>query len=330
MSERRFPRCILATTVVPWTERFTLDEALYREQIARLLAAGYQHLYAFGTAGEGYAVDEPQFEQVARVFVDEMRQGSPGAEPMLGVINLSMQTIIRRIAFARDTLGVRQFQISLPSWGALDAREVWTFFDTVLGAFEDCQFLHYNLLRTGRLVTAPEYAAIAADHPNLVATKNSTDSMQRVRDLLDGAPLLQHFLNERGFVYGSLIGECGLLISLATTNHAMGQKLFEAGCTHDVATLLGLDAELHQISGAFHDLVSGGATLIDGAFDKVLWRLHDRRFPLRLLPPYDGATESSADAFRRFLEERFPAWAPQPASTSVAPDAAGQNRGQAT
>ncbi len=309
MSARRFPRCILATTVVPWTERFTLDEGLYRSQVARLLAAGYTHLYVFGTAGEGYAVDDVQYEQVARVFVDEMRQGQ--AEPMVGVIGLSMETIKRRIGFARDELGVRQFQISLPSWGALESDEVRTFFDGVLGAFEDCQFLHYNLLRTKRLVTADEYAAIAADHPNLAATKNSTDSMQRVRDLLDGAPSLQHFLNERGYVYGSLVGECGLLISLASTNHAMGRRLFEAGCARDVETLVRMDAQLHQISRAFHATVAAGATLIDGAFDKVLWWLHDRRFPLRLLPPYHGAAESNASAFREFLEARYPAWAPQ-------------------
>jgi dihydrodipicolinate synthase/N-acetylneuraminate lyase len=262
----------------------------------------------FGTAGEGYAVDDLQFEQIARVFVDEMRSGQ--AEPMVGVISLSLETILRRIAFARNSLGVRLFQISLPSWGALEDAEVRAFFDTVLGRFDDCQFLHYNLLRTKRLVTAGEYAAIAADHPNLVATKNSTDSMQRVRDLLDGAPMLQHFLNERGFVYGSLIGECGLLISLASTNHDAGRRYFDAGRSRDMQTLLQLEGELHEISKEFHACVGGGVNRIDGAYDKVLWRLHDPRFPLRLLPPYAGASESSTDAFLRFLREHYPHWAP--------------------
>jgi dihydrodipicolinate synthase/N-acetylneuraminate lyase len=227
VSAQRFPRCILATTVVPWTEAYALDEGLYRDQISHLLQAGITHLYVFGTAGEGYAVDDAQFEQVARVFVDEMRQG--GAEPMLGVINLSQQTIERRIAWARGTLGVKLFQVSLPSWGALEDHEVRSFFDDVLGRFEDCQFLHYNLLRTKRLVSADEYGLIAADHPNLVATKNSTDSMQRIRDLLERAPMLQHFLNERGFLYGSLIGECGFLVSLASTNLLRAHAYIAAG-----------------------------------------------------------------------------------------------------
>jgi dihydrodipicolinate synthase/N-acetylneuraminate lyase len=302
----------MATAVVPWTETYALDEGLFRHEVATLLAAGYGHLYVFGTAGEGYAVEDAQFEHIARVFAQAMRAGN--AEAMVGVISLSMETILRRIALARDTLGVRLFQVSLPSWGALTDAEVRTFFDAVLGRFEDCQFLHYNLLRTKRLLTAGEYAAIAADHPNLVATKNSTDSLLGVRELLDGAPMLQHFLNEHGFLFGSLIGQCGLLISLATINLAMGRHYFDAGRARDVDTLVKLERELSQIGQALAAMIGGDAVRIDGAFDKVLWRLHDPRFPLRLLPPYEGADPSAADEFLKFLREHHPRWAPQAGS----------------
>jgi dihydrodipicolinate synthase/N-acetylneuraminate lyase len=305
----RFPASVLATAVVPWTDDWRFDEGLFRDEVRSLLGAEYRNLYIFGTAGEGYAVDDSQFEQVARVFADEMRADS--AEPMVGVISLSQATMLRRIEWARDTLGVRLFQISLPSWGALEADEVRSFFDAALGRFEDCRFLHYNLLRTKRLVSAAEYAAIAADHPNLVATKNSTDAMQRVRDLLDQASDLRHFLNERGFLYGSLVGECGFLISLATLNQAMGRAYFEAGRTRNVERLLEMDRDLHAISGAFHRIVAQGASLIDGAYDKVLWRLHDPRFPLRLLPPYHGATESASAEFLAWLRQHYPRWSPQ-------------------
>jgi dihydrodipicolinate synthase/N-acetylneuraminate lyase len=305
---RRFPACIMATVVVPWTQDHALDERTFRREIATLLDAGYSHLYIFGTAGEGYAVDDAHFEQVSRVFVDEIRGG--GAEPMIGVISLSLEAILRRIALARDSLGVRQFQVSLPSWGALQEIEVRAFFDAVLGRFDTCEFLHYNLLRSKRLVTAAEYAQIAADHANLVATKNSTDSMQRIRDLLKIAPTLRHFLSERGFAYGSLIDECGLLISLATTNLRMGRRYFEAGHAGDGDTLLQLEGELAEISREFSRCVGGGKTYIDGAYDKALWRLHDPEFPLRLLPPYEGADAEAVERFRGFLCERYPHWAP--------------------
>jgi dihydrodipicolinate synthase/N-acetylneuraminate lyase len=305
---KRFPACVLATVVVPWTADGRVDEALFRDEIRSMLRAGFKQLYVFGTAGEGYAVSDAQFEHIARLFVDEMRAGA--AEPMVGVIGLSLATILERIAVAHERLGVKLFQVSLPSWGALEAAEVRAFFDKVLGRFADCQFLHYNLLRTKRLVTPSEYASITADHPNLVATKNSTDSMTRIRELIDAAPLLQHFLNERGFAYGSLIGECGLLASVATLNWRLGLRYFQMGHARNVDELLRMEADLSSIGTAFVECVGGGTTHIDGAFDKALYRLHDPRFPLGLLAPYAGVDPTNVDRFGEWLREHYPQWAP--------------------
>ena len=45
----------------------------------------------------------------------------------------------------------------------------------------------------------------------LVATKNSTDSMSRLRGLQTLAADLQHFPDEHGYIYACQLGECGLL-----------------------------------------------------------------------------------------------------------------------
>ena len=54
-----------------------------------------KHLYVFGTAGEGYAVSDRQFDEITRVFHEETR--APDVHPMVGVISLSLTTIIERI-----------------------------------------------------------------------------------------------------------------------------------------------------------------------------------------------------------------------------------------
>lgn len=304
MSEARYPADIMATAVVPWTTAWQLDERLFRRELAMMLAAGYRHIYIFGTAGEGYAVSDQQFLQISRVYVEVLREG--GAEPMIGVISLSLPTIIARIEAARE-LGARQFQISLPSWGALTDGELFTFFEQVLGRFPDCRFLHYNLLRAKRLVTPEEYGRLAAAHPNLVATKNSTDAMSRVRGLLTQAPQLRHFLTETGFAHGSLLGECGLLISVASVNARTARAFFAAGQARDAATVLRLSGELQQIGKALVG-VAGGGEFIDGAYDKILWKLHDPEFPLRLLPPYRAARDDAAEQLAAFLRQNFPHW----------------------
>src|SRR5688572_10458282 len=150
---KRFPCCILATCVVPWDERGQCRDELFVHQVRSLLRLT-PHLYIFGTAGEGYAVTEEQFRHIARLFTDTMREG--GGTPMVGVISASLPTIVERIEWCRQ-IGVRQFQISLPCWGALTDRELLTFFRETCGRFGDCQFLHYNLLRAQRLVTPQEY-----------------------------------------------------------------------------------------------------------------------------------------------------------------------------
>src|SRR5262249_3270180 len=150
-----------------------------------------------------------------RVFLEETRGDE--VQAMIGVISLSLPTIIERIARARE-MGARRFQISLPSWGALNDAELDCFFRETCGRFPDCEFLHYNLMRTGRIITGVEYGRLAARHPNLVATKNSTTDEARLRSLLTDAPQLQHFITEAGFARAALIGECGFLISVASIN----------------------------------------------------------------------------------------------------------------
>ncbi len=306
VSTARYPAEIMATAIVPWTEDWRLDEPRFRRELEMLIAAGYRHVYTFGTAGEGYAVDDAQFLAITRVYVEAVRAG--GVEPMVGLISLSLPTIIARITAARE-LGVRRFQFSLPSWGALEGGELDRFFEAVLGRFTDCEFLHYNLLRTKRLIAPEEYATLAATYPNLVATKNSTDSMTRVRDLIERAPMLRHFLTETGYAYGSQIGTCGLLISIASTNAATARTYFDAGQARDAATVWRMEGELRQIGRALLRAIDGGP-YIDGAYDKVLWKLHDPEFPLRLLPPYDAARPESADLLADYLREHLPHWAP--------------------
>jgi dihydrodipicolinate synthase/N-acetylneuraminate lyase len=302
----RYPSCIMACCVVPWDDRHYFVEDLFRHQVRELLRQGTQHLYLFGTASEGYAVTDRQYLEIATAFSDEMRRG--GAEPMIGVISLSLPTIVERIAMARD-LGVRRFQISLPSWGPLSDSELATFFRETCGRFSDCTFLHYNLMRTKRLVTPKEYGRLAQEHPHLVATKNRTDSMDRIYGLLTEAPQLRHFLTETGFVYGSLLGECGLLISLAATNWKSAHAFFDAGRRRDAATLV---EQQHELLGVLQLLLAGGGgkAHMDGAFDKMLWKLYDERFPLRLLPPYEGASDEGFAQFRDRLRERYPRWTP--------------------
>jgi len=304
MNPKRYLPCILATCCVPWNDNGSFAEESFRREIRNLLANLTRDIYVFGTAGEGYAITEKLFDQIIHVFREETDQ--PDVRALVGVISLSLRTMIGRIERARE-IGIRHFQISLPSWGALSDGELKQFFKEICGRFPDCAFLHYNLMRTKRLVTPDEYAVLANEHPNLVAAKNSTDSMDRIQGLMTKAPQLQHFFTETGYGYASQIGECGLLISIASVHFVEAKRYFEAGKRGDSAALLRGQQELLEMIG---DIVALGRNEahMDGAYDKVFCKIHDPEFPLRLLSPYAGLSDETFQNIVTMIQNKYPRW----------------------
>lgn len=284
---------ILATAVVPWTERYEFDEERFCQQVRTIATGLSKAIYLFGTAGEGYAVTDRQYDEICRVFwrcaQDE------GVAPMVGIIGLSLGTMVERIERAR-ALGFTNFQLSLPSWGALNDVELASFFAETCGRFPDCAFHHYNLLRVKRRLNGADYARLTEAHPNLVAAKVSTDDPALLADLLTVAPRLRFFFTEFGYAIARRTHEVGLLVSVASANYARAKAFVlgdDARREADVPELRALVAALLAAAdNRFH---------MDGGFDKMLFRLTDPDFPLRLLPPYASATEVDFAHFRAAL-----------------------------
>lgn len=300
----RFPRTILPTVCIPWTESLELDAALFGDMVRGRLANGIRHLYVFGTAGEGHAVTERQFDTIVRAFVDACSD-TPDAHPMVGLITQSALTQVERVERAM-AMGVRDFQFTLPAWGVLTDDEVRTHARFLLARFPEARFLHYNLLRAGRLVTAPLYAELADEHPNLVATKQGTGDALRISSLLTGAPLLRHFLTESGYPFGcSIGGRPGLLQSLSSTNERAAWAYFRAGVEGDLAALGRAQVDHLALLDAL--LACGGpGPHMDGAFEKMMQKLVDERVPLRLLPPYRAVSDEGWAAYKAWMQSNLP------------------------
>ena len=284
------PATVLATCVLPWDDRLRFAEDDFRAHVRLVAARMTRHLYIFGTAGEGYAVTEAQFRYIARVFWDEAREC--GVTPMLGVISTSLGTVIERLEFGLD-LGYRQFQISFPAWGRVCDPERDVFFRETCGRFPQAQFLHYNTPRGGRVLTGREYGQLASEHASLAAVKFTSSDPAVVAELVSNAAPVQCFLTEPAYVLAN--GDCGLLVSLSGVRLDLPGR-FKAA--RDDAL-----GELGRLAGAVDDLLEEcfrddcPAAHMDGAYEKVLARAHGAELALRLLSPYQGATE---EAYRRF------------------------------
>ena len=300
----RYPQAILISCEVPWDEQENLIEDVFRQEVRHVLNAGFRHVYIFGTAGEGYAVDIARFRQIAVVFREETNRD--GVHAQVGVIALSVAQFRERLAIAYD-LGFREFQISLPSWGPLNDKELLKFFEDVCLPYPDAKFLHYNLPRAKRVLTGPEYRRIADAVPNLVATKNTGTTVHGTMDLLRHAPDLQHFFGEAMFPTGCLHGECSLLSSFGPLFPKRTHELFEYGRTRQWDKLFPFQAEyLRVVEEVIAPLRR--QSLIDGAYDKALVRLAGVPLPLRLLSPYESFSEEVFAECQGILREKYAHW----------------------
>ena len=290
-SSARYPRVILGACVVPWRTDNSCDEALFRQTVRHAAKNLSPHLYIFGTAGEGHAVTNRQFELITRAFVEEMQ--AVGGTPMIGVISLSLGTIIERIAFARE-LGARELQLSLPAWGALNDREVDVFFAETCGRFPDLRFLHYNLARANRVLTGTDYARLAARHPNLVAIKMGGENIPALREVAHAARAagVRCFFTEFGYHGLREEAECGLLCALGACDFTLARRWFGA----DRAERERLEPTFRSLHAAAKAALAGAAHM-DGAYDKLYVKRHLPNFPLRLLPPYVAATDAQFEQF---------------------------------
>ncbi len=293
----RHPQGTLVAVDIPWGEQNRLDESKLRGLIDRLVTLGYDEYYVMGTAGEGYALTDGQYREIVDVFVDEM--AGRGKRTQVGVISLATSQVIERIAYAYGR-GVRTFQISLPSWGVLTDAEMLTFFETVCGEYPDAHFLHYNLLRSGRIVTGHEYRPIIDRVPNLAATKIAIADMSLIRGWMTHAPELQHFFLQAPYPYAAQFGECSLLSSMAGVAPTLTKAMWDAGRTGDIAAAQAAGRRmLDAREGLVGDVKSA---YMDGAFDKLFAWLADPDFPRRLLPPYATISDAEAELARTWLD----------------------------
>lgn len=302
--KKRYPRMALGAVLLPWREDFTLDEPLFRKGIKALVDGGLKYIYTFGTAGEGYGVGEKMFSEITAIFADELKD--TGTVPITGVISLSMEEMIRRLEIAYG-LGIRDFQISFPSWGALTDEEVLIFFHDVCDRFPDCRFMHYNNGgRSKKLLKAKDYIRLADEIPNLAAVKFMNDSLEDVINVVRAETPIQFVLSEYGYGLGCLYGECSMLFSSIATHLPTAWRLYEAGLKQDIPTIVKLEQEVALSQEILFETCK--TPVINAAYDKLYVKAFIPEFPMRLYPPYQTFSEKQVEDYMREMKMRLPQW----------------------
>ena len=304
MSSKRYPQDILVSCEIPWSDNETLLEDIFRKEIQTSINNGFTNMYIFGTASEGYAVTNKQFKQIAEIFWEETKLNA-NIKTMVGTIGMSTVQVVERITIAYD-IGFRMFQIPLPPWGTLNDNEYMTFFKDVCGNFSDCNFLHYNLLRSGRILLTEDYKRIQESVPNLVATKFTNASPSECYKLITQTDL-QHFLGEENFAFGSLHGECSLLSSFAAIAPNKIKNYFNYGKEKNYKDLFKLQLEISLAIKSFLNSAFKFKTM-DGAYDKMFKKAAGIDMPLKLLSPYETIPLDVYNQSLKNLQSEYGEW----------------------
>lgn len=301
---KRYPRGIMATACIPWTEDYCFDEQMFRQEVDLLCDNGLKNIYLYGTAGEGYSVSNTQYLEIVKAFYEETRCRQ-GVRPMVGVISLSPDEILRRIDCAAAA-GIRDFQISFPAWGQVGDSEALTFLHYICDRFPELSFMHYNNgLRSRKKLGGKDYERICREIPNLVAVKHTAATVYEILDLMERDLPLQIFFLEEAYGYASLTGEASLLISLGNINYRRTQEYYQAGVEQDAGKVIRLAREFHRCLELVGRLPAGK---MDGAYDKLFVKFSLPDFPQRLYPPYEGISDEEYEIFRAEVAAALPHW----------------------
>ena len=300
---KRYHQAVLASCEIPWDENGELIESVFREEVRHTISAGFNNLYIFGTAGEGYAVTMTQFEEIVGIFREET--SGDDVHPMVGVIGMSTPQVVEKIGAAHDA-GFRVFQISLPPWGELTDDEYMTYFTDVCGSFPDSGFLHYNLPRPKRVLVTEDYKRLQDAVPNLVATKYTGAAPAECATLVNETEI-QHFLGDNNFPFGCLHGECSLLTSYGAMMPRRTLEYFGYGVEGDFENMFRIQA---RIAAAAKDFLGPvlAHSMIDGAYDKMIVRAGGIDMPLRLLSPYKGVDLETYEECYKVLMAKHGDW----------------------
>ena len=286
----------------PWTEAGTVDEGIVTELVARYADAGLHGTYTTGTDGELHVMEFDELDQLVRAF---SRAAEANAIPVqVGCGWLHTPGVIERGRLAQE-YGINRIQITLPSWIPLNDDELLRFYGAIQEALPTAEFIHYNIMRSGRMLTGTDYQRILEVAPNLAGSKHTGGDIAALSEIIQATPNLAHFVVDNQIVAGALFGSPGFFSFIANLSPAFALKLWglcEGGQWEEAARLAVVCQQFFRIWLAGCKEINSSSAL-----GKIATRagVHPR-MPLGIKEPYTSGTQEHVDALRALVKKDFP------------------------
>ena len=294
---------VWAAIATPFDEDDRFDADTLRENMRRLHAAGVHGIYTTDSDGEFYAIELDEFRRIVDVFADEaLRLGVP---TQVGVTWCNTRGMTDRASYAASR-GILGAHVGHPFFMPMTPESYHAFWQDIHRAVPDSfALVHYNTPRVHNYQYGPDYAALAAEVPNLVGTKHVGADVGEFLTLTGCAPELSHFTGEHAWTPYAMFGARGVYSWFANFNAPymvawyddLAQGRWEAAIHRQrrlhaliaAAALLGGPGNLHGIVGK----------ALSSASPFLVVRNRTRR-------PYLPIPDDTVLQFRRIVEDQFP------------------------
>jgi 1-pyrroline-4-hydroxy-2-carboxylate deaminase len=229
---------VFPAVTTPFREDLSVDLEFLPRHLGKMLDAGCTGFVPLGSLGESATLT---FEEKGQIL-ETCRRTLGGRAPLVaGIAALSTAEAVATARLAREK-GCDGLMVLPPYVYRPDRRETAAHFSAVIGATNLPCMLYNNPIAYGTDVSAEELSALASQHANLEAVKESSGDVRRIaaiRALL--ANRLAIFVGvDDLIVEGIAAGAIGWIAGLVNTLPEESVRLFELARAGDAARVRAL------------------------------------------------------------------------------------------
>lgn len=166
---------IITAVLTPFKEDQTIDEAVARKQVNRLIDGGISGLFILGTNGEFFSLTMDEKVQFARIVVDEVKGRIPVCAGTGAISTAEVIELTRRM----EEAGVDSVSVITPYLMTLTQQELEKHYKKV-ATMTSLPILIYHMPGRTNNRLSPETVADLSKVENIVGIKDSTGDFDQI------------------------------------------------------------------------------------------------------------------------------------------------------
>lgn len=242
-----FLKGIVPPLVTPFDAEDRIDEGKLRRQIEYVIRNGVHGILAFGSNGEFYALDDDQYRDGLKIFIDQVK----GRVPVYcGIGAISTTKCIRLAKMAFD-LGADAISVLQPMFVKPTEDELYDHFSRIAKAVAGRPMLLYNNPgKAGYPMTQKLVYRVVHDNENVIGMKDSSGDMTQLEQFvwLNRDVHLKVLGGKDTLIYGALChGAVGAVTSTANYVPKLVMSIYDRFMAGDYRGSFEAQQELNPI-----------------------------------------------------------------------------------